>query len=53
MQNGESFLGEKHGKIAHWAKIRPLNYPWLKPNLPNWINMDEMFDLGIITKTSH
>ena len=23
MQNGESFLGEKHGKIAHWAKIRP------------------------------
>ena len=23
MQNGESFLGEKHGKIALWAKIRP------------------------------
>ena len=23
MQNGESFLGEKHGKIAHCAKIRP------------------------------
>ena len=23
MQNGESLLGEKHGKIAHWAKIRP------------------------------
>ena len=23
MQNGESFLGEKHGKIAHWAKIIP------------------------------
>ena len=28
MQNDESFLGEKHGKIAHWAKIRPWNYPW-------------------------
>ena len=23
MQNGESFLGGKQGKIAHWAKIRP------------------------------
>ena len=23
MQNGEYFLGEKHGKIAHLAKIRP------------------------------
>ena len=23
MQNGEPFLGVKHGKIAHWAKIRP------------------------------
>ena len=23
MKNGESFLGEKHGKITHWAKIRP------------------------------
>jgi len=23
MQNGECFLREKHGKIAHWAKIRP------------------------------
>ena len=23
MKNGESFLGEKHGKIAHWAKVRP------------------------------
>ena len=23
MQNCESFLGEKHGKIAHWAKIIP------------------------------
>ena len=23
MQNGESFLGEKQGKIAHWAKIHP------------------------------
>ena len=23
MQNGESFLGQKHGKIAHWAKIHP------------------------------
>ena len=22
MQNGEFVLGEKHGKIAHWAKIR-------------------------------
>ena len=22
MQNDESFLGEKHGKIAHWDKIR-------------------------------
>ena len=23
MQNGEPFLGEKHGKIAHLDKIRP------------------------------
>ena len=23
MKNGEYFLGEKHGKIAHWAKIHP------------------------------
>ena len=23
MQTGEYFFGEKHGKIAHWAKIRP------------------------------
>ena len=23
MQKDESFLGEKHRKIAHWAKIRP------------------------------
>ena len=23
MQNGESLFGEKHGKIAHWAKICP------------------------------
>ena len=23
MLNGESFLGEKHGKIAHWAKLHP------------------------------
>ena len=23
IQNGECFLGEKHGKIARWAKIRP------------------------------
>ena len=23
MQNGEFFWGEKHEKIAHWAKIRP------------------------------
>ena len=23
MQNGESFFGEKHEKIAHWAKICP------------------------------
>ena len=23
MQNGESFFGEKHGKIAHWAKFHP------------------------------
>ena len=23
MQNGESFSGEKQGKIAHWAKICP------------------------------
>ena len=26
MQNGKYFLGEKHGKLAHWAKIFPLNY---------------------------
>ena len=23
MQNGEYFLGEKYGKIAHWDKICP------------------------------
>ena len=27
MQNGESFLREKHGKIAHSAKIRPKIIP--------------------------
>ena len=23
IQNGKYFLGEKHGKIAHWSKIHP------------------------------